>query len=195
MIGEITKEFSKGNPVIVPTDTIYGFASPIGNKECIERIFDLKERPKKMTLPVAVGDVNSIATISEPTEIMIDTMKENLPGPITYVLPSKEGMSDLIVRKGTVAVRVPEHPLFRIICDISGPLALTSANIHGRDVIQSFEDAVEQFENENILMIEDPSSLCDVASDIIDLTGTEPMLLRKGNTLTQPKRGHEHGRR
>ena len=191
ILGSIKDEFDRGSPVIVPTDTVYGIIGPIDDIGILNEIFLMKERPDKMTLPVAVGSLDMIEMVARPDMGMMDILKENLPGPVTLIVPAVKGLPDHIVQEGKVAVRIPEHPMFHSLCEKFGPVALTSANIHGRGPILGKEDLEEQMGRYDLLMIEDPLSISSESSEMIDISEDTPMLLRKGKVnIFDRMRGH-----
>ncbi len=178
VVDEIISEFAMGKPVIIPTDTLYGLACPLSNKSGLKRIFDLKSRPEGITLPVAVGEVEDIHNVAIPDRSSIGILMERLPGPYSFILPANPSLPSSVTRNGSVAVRVPDHPLFPILCKKIGPMALTSANLHGRRSVSTIEEAMDQFGQVDLLMILDRSRVFDQHSTIIDLTGSEPMVVR-----------------
>ena len=190
---ELIREFDKGHPVILPTETLYGIGAPISNDAAVQRIFDLKERPRELTLPVAVGNLPMVDDIAVIHRWQKHTLRDHLPGPTTFILQAKDLSDPSIVRNGTVAVRVPRHPIFIQLCSKVGPLALTSANIHSGPEILKAELIDEQFKGE-VLVIEDDASLVGRGSTIIDLTEEVPTILREGNLNKDELMGGNHGR-
>lgn len=188
----VLSEFDRGKPVIVPTDTVYGLAAPISDVPAIRSIFRMKERPPDMTLPVATGCFKHVDMVSIPTKEMMCVLRRDLPGPYTFILPAVHDLPDEVVRQGTVAFRIPEHPFFSMICDMSGPIALTSANIHGMDTIRSLEEADRQLGSEDLLMLIDDGGIAGEPSEIVDLTKGVPIVLRKGKVnIDENMRGHD----
>ncbi len=179
-ISLVGERFGISMPVVLPTDTLYGLAAPISDGKALEMILDLKGRPRDVTLPIAVGSVGSIDEISEVTGEQMDIIERVLPGPVTFILLAKQGFSDIVTRRGTVAVRVVDHPIFPPLCGSFGPVALTSANLHGYDPLLG-SDAIETFlDGSDILIVEDDDHVSDKPSTIIDLTSGNPRVLRKG---------------
>ncbi len=172
--------FAESMPVILPTDTLYGLAAPISDERALERILELKGRPRDVTLPIAVGSIDMIAGISEVTGGQMSLIKRVLPGPVTFILVAKPGFSDIVTRRGTVAVRVVDHPIFVPLCGSFGPVALTSVNRHGSKPLLRSDDMRGLLEISDILLVEDDDHVSDLPSTIIDLTSGEPMVLRKG---------------
>lgn len=161
-----------GSVVAVPTDTLYGLAADVGNPEAVESIFVLKQRPRDVQIPVLVADVpqaRGLAVIA--SERVERVLAEFWPGALTVVLDRLDGA-------GTVGLRCPDSELVRELCRRVGPLACTSANLHGEpplttpdEVIGAFGDAVP---------VVDGGRLAGQASTVVDFTGPEPVLLRAG---------------
>jgi tRNA threonylcarbamoyl adenosine modification protein (Sua5/YciO/YrdC/YwlC family) len=178
VVKKVLSEFELGRPVILPTDTLYGLACPLSDSEALGKIFDIKSRPEEVTLPVAVGIIDNISHVALCSEDQIAYVRTRIPGPYTFILKAVHGMNRYVVKNGTVAVRVPDHPIFNHLYRNCGPLALTSANLHGKQPISSIVDAERQLLGYDLLMIIDEWAVSGRASTIIDLTTPEPMLLR-----------------
>ncbi len=191
ILGSIRDEFDRGIPVIVPTDTVYGITAPIEDIGLLNEIFSMKKRPEEMKLPVAVGSLEMIEMVARPDMGMMEILKENLPGPVTFIVPADRGLPGQVVQEGKVAIRIPEHPIFHSICEKFGPVALTSANVHGKGPVMGEEDLEGQMGRSDLLMIEDISSISSEPSEMIDITEYPPILLRKGKVnIFDRMRGH-----
>ncbi|MFW3145234.1 MAG: L-threonylcarbamoyladenylate synthase [Thermoplasmatota archaeon] len=193
IVEEILLEFWKSRPVILPTDTIYGIAAPVSSPGTLEAVFKIKNRPKELTLPVAVGALYMVDEIARVHRWQKTTLRDNLPGPVTFVLEAKEDLDPLVVRKGTIAVRVPRHPVFIPLCAEAGPLGLTSANLHGSENIITAEELDDQFRGD-LLIIGDNDSISGSPSAIIDLTDRNIRMLREGKVNIHDIMGETNGR-
>lgn len=194
VIDRIVREFSRDRPVIIPTDTLYGIAAPISSETAMKNIFKLKGRPSDQTLPVAVGALHQLDPLVIIHKWQKTTLRENLPGPVTFILQARGNLSSLIVRDGTIAVRVPRHMLFLDLVKRTGPLALTSANLHGENNILEGSQLDLRFNND-LLVIEDDHIIKGTASEIVDITNREPIIVRKGKVNTEEFMGEDNGRR
>ena len=179
IIRTLQAAFGRGEPAIVPTDTLYGIAAPVDNDVAIERIFRLKGRPRSMTLPIVLGDPGKISDLAYVDGWRREFILTHLPGPYTLILRTKNMTDPLLVREGTVAVRVPDHPLFLRLTEAVGPVAMTSANPHGSPDILSAAELDVLFTG-SLSVVEDDRSISGAASEIIDLTGDSPRVLRPG---------------
>ncbi|MBN1389213.1 MAG: threonylcarbamoyl-AMP synthase [Candidatus Thermoplasmatota archaeon] len=176
----VQDEFARGLPVVLPTDTLYGLSAPVSSLDALKEIYRIKRRPVDRTLPIALGDIaqiNDIALVDEWQEKLMD---RKLPGPVTFILEARGYMSELVSKNASVAVRVPDHPIFPFLTARHGPLALTSANLHGSENLLTAEGIDRQFRGE-LLIIEDDTSVTGKASAMIDLMHGAVTVVRDGN--------------
>jgi L-threonylcarbamoyladenylate synthase len=172
-----------GRLVVLPTDTVYGIGTRPDDPAATARVFEAKGRPRDLELPVLVSsreDAERIAAFDHRATALADA---HWPGALTIVL-ARTGLSrswDLGGDPATIGVRVPDHPLARAILSRTGPLAVTSANRSGEPtqgsceaIVRVFGDAVDVY----VCQQEVPPG---VASTVVDLTGDEPRVLRRGS--------------
>jgi L-threonylcarbamoyladenylate synthase len=135
-IDEAARVIAAGEPVAVPTETVYGLAADATNGAAVARIYEAKGRPNFNPLIVHVPGIEAarrIATFDPAAEALA---ARYWPGPLTQVLPLKPdaGIAPLVTAGlATVGIRVPAHPAMRALLDAVGvPLAAPSANASGR---------------------------------------------------------------
>lgn len=131
---EAARLLDSGHVVAVPTETVYGLAGSLKHPEAVDEIFSLKGRPSNNPLIIHVGDVDQIASfVSIFPEGFQQLATAFWPGPMTLVLPLKEGTVPGKVRANlpTAAFRIPSHPLALRLLAVSGPLVMPSANLSG----------------------------------------------------------------
>ena len=135
-IAEAARLILAGQPVAVPTETVYGLAADATNGEAVARIYEAKGRPSFNPLIVHVAllaEAERIAAFDDQARAFAGRY---WPGPLTLVLPLREGSGIAsLVTAGlpTIALRVPAHPAMRSLLERSGrPLAAPSANASGR---------------------------------------------------------------
>jgi len=177
---EILKE---GGVIVYPTDTIYGLGCDIHQPKAIEKICRIKNiDPAKAQLSFVCYDIsdmsNYIKSISTSTYRML---KQYLPGPYTFILPaSKEVPKLLKSKKNTVGLRIPDNLIARTIVKELGCPVL-SASLPG-EMVEEYTDPElinSRFENQVDLII-DGGIGGMIPSTIIDCTGDEPVVVRKG---------------
>lgn len=125
-----------GEVVVFPTETVYGAGGDATNDAAVARIFEAKGRPSDNPLIVHVADAGQVGEVAAGLGPIEQVLADKFwPGPLTLVLPAREGVLSPRVTAGlaTVAVRVPDHPVALALLRASGlPLAAPSANRSGR---------------------------------------------------------------
>jgi L-threonylcarbamoyladenylate synthase len=171
-----------GEIVVVPTDTLYGVAADAFNPRGTRRIFEAKERPRSIPLPILLRSPKQLPGVcpalpdgAEPL------MAAYWPGPLTIVVPAQTGLRwDLGDNEGTVAVRMPmDEVALAVIRDV-GPLAVTGANRSGQPPPTTVEEAREQLGGQVRHYLDGGPRQARTASTIVDLTRREPAVLREG---------------
>jgi len=186
----------RGELVVLPTDTVYGLGADAFDPAAVRRLLAAKGRGREMPPPVLVGAASTAdALATDIPEWARELMVAFWPGPLTLVLPHQASLSwDLGDTRGTVAVRMPDHPLALAVLERTGPLAVSSANLTGHPAATDADQAEEMLASEVTVILDAGPSQGGVASTIIDATGSgEPRVLRLGalslaaiNEVTEP---------
>lgn len=124
----------QGDLVAIPTETVYGLAANALNPDAVLKIFETKGRPAFNPLIVHVHHANQFSKYASEVPDLVKTLAAKFsPGPITFVLPKKNIIPDIVTGGGdTVALRVPGHPLtLKLLSVLDFPLAAPSANPFG----------------------------------------------------------------
>ena len=170
-----------GEPIIIPTDTVYGLAARAEDHVAKRKIFSLKGRPDSQTLAILVADVAQAATLVQVSADFERLAKAFWPGGLTIVAPPAPGVPpSLGAEDGWIGVRAPQQSWVRKLADSVGPLAATSANLHGRPTPESIAEIHEAFP---ATLLFDGGPGGTVASTIVRLetTGHTPIVvLREG---------------
>lgn len=165
-------------PVVIPTDTVYGLAADPTSPEAMKRLFELKERPDGVPIAVLVGTLESAKKLIEWSPLVDSLAQAHWPGALTIV--GKATASNLhIGATETLGVRLPDHDFIRACSEAFGPIAATSANRHGEPTITEPTEATEVF-RDDVKLVVDGGLLDGVASTVVDATGTSPIILREG---------------
>lgn len=185
------EEFKKGKIGIFPTDTAFGIGCRIDNEVAVERLFELRRRPKNKPTPVLVA---SLEMAEEITKMSVSDSVRKLaekywPGGLTLVLPNSNDMiSKLVVGElNTLGVRMPAYrDILVIIRELGIPILAPSANFAGEATPFSFEEI-----NPDLLSLVDfyieGASLGESASTVLDCTKKPFNILRQGAVIVDPK--------
>lgn len=130
-------EYVRNEPVVVPTDTLYGLVMSIDGD--VEKIYRLKGRSFEKKIPVGVANLEMMRNVARVTPEAEKLIRAFMPGPLTLVL---ENLSVPWLEE-TVAVRIPAHTLAIYLMEKVGPVTLTSANISGEKAPVSIEDTMK----------------------------------------------------
>ncbi len=171
----------KGNILVYPTDTLYALGADVFNETAVRSIFTLKYRPLTIPLPIAVGSIQQMETVSILTRPVKKIVTHFLPGPLTIVVKKKPILSDLLTSgKHTIAIRIPNDPLALKLLKSFGPLTVTSANIHMKNTPASINEIKTLFPSSPITMFLDDGQRNGQPSTIVDCTSDRPKILRDG---------------
>jgi tRNA threonylcarbamoyl adenosine modification protein (Sua5/YciO/YrdC/YwlC family) len=170
-----------GELIAIPTDTVYGLAADAFHTGAADRLFAAKRRPRDVELPVLVADVEQALalTVGVPA-VAHRLMAEFWPGALTIVLPRSPSVTaDLGSDEATIGIRCPAHPVPLALCRAAGPMATTSANLHGEATRPTPADLVEQFAG-LVAVVLDAGPCEGAPSTVVDCTGEDIKLLRQG---------------
>jgi L-threonylcarbamoyladenylate synthase len=171
----------RGELAVIPTDTVYGLAARPDLRGATAKVFEVKQRPRDLTLPVLVASVAEAGAVS-----LMDARARALagrywPGPLTIVLPraNRARAWDLGEERDTVGIRLPGHPLALSLLRVTGPLAVTSANPSGRPTPPGCEGVRDALGEAVAVYL--CAGRCDGdPSTVIDLSGAEARITRSG---------------
>ncbi|MBA3727614.1 MAG: threonylcarbamoyl-AMP synthase [Actinobacteria bacterium] len=183
---------AEGAVVVFPTETVYGMAARPDLSSATRRLFAVKRRPAALNLPVLVSDPAAGWRLGVATPEARRLADRYWPGPLTLVLRRTRASSrwDLGEHTGSVAVRVPAHAVARRLLVATGPLAATSANPSGAPPIEDPEALVETFGDDvAVFLVLAPGAArpSGIASTVVDLTGDEALVTRKGTIEAPPR--------
>lgn len=173
-----------GEPVAIPTETVYGLAADATNSKAVARIYEAKGRPSFNPLIVHVPDFASAERLGQFSHEASELALKHWPGPLTLVVPLRE--SSPIASLATaglpsIGLRVPAHPAMQaLLRSCERPLAAPSANASGAISPTRAEHVLKTLEGRIPLIIDAGSTKCGLESTIIAATDGSLRLLRPG---------------
>jgi L-threonylcarbamoyladenylate synthase len=175
-----------GDPVALPTETVYGLAADALRPEAAAKIFEAKERPFFDPLICHLPDVawlERVAAVPKASRALVERLRERFwPGPLTLVLPRQPAVPDLVTAgMETVAVRMSAHPVFQAVVRAFGrPLAAPSANRFGRISPTTAAHVLAELNGRIPLVLDGGPTLHGLESTIVSVEGETLRLLRPG---------------
>ena len=173
---------AKGGLLAYPTDTVYGLGADFSNEMAVKQVVSVKKRKETMGLPLLLSKSEMLPLVTQNISPMAWTLMENFwPGPLTLVLQKTKDVAHVVSGgRPTVAVRVPDHPVPRVLSEWLGrPIVGTSANITGSPSAESGAQAASQI-GELVDLVIEGSSFGRLESTIVDFTDKYPKILRQG---------------
>ena len=170
-----------GGLVVYPTDTAYGLGADPFQEGAVDRVYQVKARPRDQPLSIVVADPGEIFSLGQRTPIAELFVEKNLPGPYTIVLhATAEAPRPILAKQGQIALRIPAHPIPRLLAKAFGPITSTSANLHGKPAPATCEEARVQLVDRVDLYIDGGPTPLGGESTVVDLSGPRAKILRAG---------------
>lgn len=168
-----------GEIVGVPTDTVYGLAVDPWEEAAVAALYELKGRPGSKPIGLLAASAAQAAEVGQIEQA--GRLVERWPGALTLVVRTKVVVPDWVGNSavGTVGIRVPDLPLLRSLLTMTGPLAVTSANLSGEPDALDDEQAREIFGDQVAVYVEG-RSLGSTPSTVVDVTEGPVRVLRQG---------------
>ncbi|CAL28525.1 threonylcarbamoyl-AMP synthase [Staphylococcus carnosus] len=183
-IEEIAEVYREGELVAIPTETVYGLGANAKDDATVKKIYEAKGRPSDNPLIVHIYDEaqmdDFITEIPEKAQQLMDVF---WPGPISFILPLKEGFLCKRVSGGlsSIAVRMPSHPVGRAILKaVRLPIAAPSANLSGRPSPTTFEHVNHDLNGKVAGIVNGDQSEEGLESTVLDCTQYPFRIARPG---------------
>ncbi|NQN49461.1 threonylcarbamoyl-AMP synthase [Streptococcus suis] len=170
-----------GGAVVLPTETVYGLFAQALNEEAVNRVYQLKQRPRDKAMNLNVSNLNDIYFFSQNPPFFLEKLYNSfMPGPLTIILKANKNVP-FWVNSGldTVGFRLPNHEKTLRLITETGPLIGPSANVSGQESGTEFTKLLSQF-SEKLEGVADDSALTGIDSTILDLSGPKARILRQG---------------
>lgn len=167
-----------GRPVIFATDTVNGIGCIYDNTECIEKIFRMKKRDEDKPLILLFDSMNRVKEYFELNNEEKGLAERYMPGALTIIARIKKPANRYIVKDNRTGFRIPDNDTIRELIRAAGkPIAATSINFSGNNVIKSRDKAAGLFPGAHIYGELTEQS---VPSTIVSIEKGEINILRKG---------------
>ncbi|RSO11109.1 threonylcarbamoyl-AMP synthase [Streptomyces sp. WAC 06783] len=179
---EAASAVRRGELVVLPTDTVYGIGADAFSAQAVGDLLEAKGRGRGMPSPVLVGSPNTLhGLVTDFSEQAWELVDAFWPGALTLVATHQPSLTwDLGETRGTVAVRMPLHPVAIELLTEFGPMAVSSANLTGHPSPQDCDAAQEMLGDSVSVYLDSGPTPAAVPSSIVDVTGPTPLLLRAG---------------
>ena len=171
-LAEAAALLGHGEVVGIPTDTVYGIGCRLESTDGVARLFALKDRPGDVALPVLVASVEmAVELVGEVAPSQRALLTRWWPGAVTFVVPCEP---ELAARVGSttasIGLRCPDDALTRSLLSTVGPMAVTSANLHGAPPATSADELLDAFaQTSGIAAVLDGGPRAGASSTVVSL--------------------------
>jgi L-threonylcarbamoyladenylate synthase len=183
-LAEAAALIAAGEPVAVPTETVYGLAADARNAEAVARIYAAKGRPDFNPLIVHVPDLVAAERLGVFGAVERALAARFWPGPLTLVVPRTDDCPVASIATAgldTIALRVPGHRAMQaLLAESAAPLAAPSANASGGVSPTKASHVLASLDGRIALVIDDGPTTAGVESTIARVQGGTVEILRPG---------------
>jgi L-threonylcarbamoyladenylate synthase len=176
-----------GGLVAFPTDTVYGLGALVQIPESIQALYTVKGREAAKAIPLLLSSPGELDQVALAVSRMARRLAERFwPGPLTLVvakhpdLPKYLGQPVELSSQATIGVRMPDHPVALALLRVTGPLAVTSANLSGGASTVTAQEVVAALGGRIGLVLDGGKTPGGLSSTVVDCTGDVPLILRQG---------------
>jgi len=172
---------TSGGLVAFPTDTVYVLGALAFDERAVSRISEVKGREVGKAIPLLIGDISQANLVTAGVSAHCEKLAMRFwPGPLTIVLPRHPSIPDAVTPLDTVGVRIPNFVPTQELLKLTGPLAVTSANLSGRGSSSTARGVEAQLEGKIALILDGGVTPGGIPSTIVDCSGFQPVILREG---------------
>jgi L-threonylcarbamoyladenylate synthase len=181
-ISSAARAVSAGSVVVLPTDTLYGIGADAFNSDAVTSLLAAKGRGRDMPVPVLVGSWTTIdGLVASVSPLARDLIEAFWPGGLTLVVEHAPSLAwDLGDARGTVAIRMPLHPVALELLAETGPMAVSSANRTSMSPATTVAQAFDQLGESVAVYLDGGPVPIGQPSTIVDLTCDPPLVRREG---------------
>lgn len=191
-VEEIAQAMIAGKTAILPTCTIYGLSCSYNNKSAIDRIYEIKQRPKAMPFIILIADIADINMLADKTSVFAEVLINKYwlslnPQPVTIIFEKNKNLPGFVTGGSNhIALRLECLQIIKDVIKICGPIVSTSATISGTGGSPiSIAEIPETVKSNVDIIIDAKENLAGTASTIVDVTGEMPVVAREGKISRQ----------
>jgi L-threonylcarbamoyladenylate synthase len=181
-MSEAKQAIGRGRLIVMPTDTVYGIAADAFDPAGVRRLLRAKGRSRRVPTPVLISSPDTLRALA--TKVSPDVRelsREFWPGGLTLICRQQPSLQwDLGDSRGTVAIRMPDQADALELLAETGPLAVSSANLHGEPPAKTVDEAYDQLGERVSVYLDAGPTPGQVASTILDATGDTLRVVREG---------------
>jgi L-threonylcarbamoyladenylate synthase len=186
-LAEAVDVVAAGGVLLIPTESFYGLAADPRSTDAVRRVNALKGRPSDLGLPVVCCDWEQVDALVEIPSAHRVRLGRIWPAALTVVAQCRCDLA--AARRGTLAVRIPDHEHLRVVLYRTGALTATSANRHGDPPCVTVAEALSSILGEPDLVLDAGKLPGGRVSTMVDLASAEARVIRSGAVAWEQRFG------
>ncbi len=183
IIGQVVQELQKGALIVYPTDSSYAFACTINNKSALETIRRIRKLQPNHPMTLMCHDISQVAKYAFVDDQAFFYLKNQTPGPYTFVLKATKLVPKLVVgtKRKIVGVRIPSHPVpLEIMMQMDEPLMSSTLWLPDDDRPVNSPHEIPKSVKSYVNLVIDAGCSSPEPTTVVDLTDESPNILRSG---------------
>ena len=175
------KALNNHQVIAFPTETVFGLGVFYDDKEAYELLNIIKRRKEDKPYTMMLSKVEDIFKYADVDSKYLGLIEKYMPGSLTILVKSRDNVPGYVTHNtGVIGIRIPSNKeALELLNFVKKPLLVPSANRADQSPARTCEEVVAIFGDEVKVVV--PGQInSGEPSTIIDLTGPEMKLVRKG---------------
>ncbi|MBN1878634.1 threonylcarbamoyl-AMP synthase [bacterium] len=179
-IQRVVESLQNGGLIAFPTDSTYGIGCNLFDKISVDKLHMIKNRDKRKPFSFLCADLSNLARYANVSTQAYKLIRRLTPGPFTFVLDATRLVPKILrTSRATVGIRVPDYPICnQILLALGNPIISTTAKDY--DGFLADPRQIKDKYGEHLEIIVDGGPIVPGLTTVIDLTGSEPVIIRQG---------------
>jgi tRNA threonylcarbamoyl adenosine modification protein (Sua5/YciO/YrdC/YwlC family) len=189
LLSKVADIVRKGGLVAYPTDSAYALGCHLGDKEAVDRIRRIRELDKHHNFTLVCRDLSELGNYAKVDNQVFRLLKAHTPGPYTFILNATSEVPRRLMhpKRKTIGLRVPDNAITQgLLAELGEPLISVTLILPGDEYPLSDPDDIRDRLGARIDALVDGGCGSLEPTTVIDLSGAEPRLLRRGMGDPEP---------
>ncbi|MEU5933359.1 L-threonylcarbamoyladenylate synthase [Micromonospora sp. NPDC047187] len=183
VIGQVADLIRSGGLVAYPTDSCYALGTQLGNQDGLDRIRQIRHLDDRHHFTLVCHDFAQLGQFVQISNSVFRLVKASTPGSYTFILPATREVPRRMLhpKKRTVGVRVPRHTVTQaLLAELAEPLVSSTLVLPGDEEPMTQGWEIKERLDHQLDAVLDAGDCGKEPTTVIDLSGPEPEILRRG---------------
>jgi tRNA threonylcarbamoyl adenosine modification protein (Sua5/YciO/YrdC/YwlC family) len=188
LIRQTVQSLRAGGVIVYPTDSCYALGCQIGDKTALDRIRTIRQADRHHHFTLVCRDLSAVAKYAVVENWQYRLLKAHTPGPYTWLLrASRETPRRLKHDRGTIGLRVPEHPVTALLlAELGEPIMSSTLLLPGEELPRTDAREISELLDHTVDLVLDGGNCGLTPTTVVDLSGEAPVLVREGRGDPRP---------